>query len=106
VNSIILIPPVDSLSSSGDGFSYFQVAPILGESETVLLGEVAKFVPLSSNRFSSISTSASGAYVLAFGGAAGEVVTVTAAHAESGELKRFSGTAGADGKGIITVTPL
>ena len=44
--------------------SFFQVAPLLGESYTILLGEVSKFVPFSPRRFQSLTSQPSGSWKL------------------------------------------
>ena len=43
--------------------------------------------------------------VQTFAGAPGEVVTVSCAQGESGQMNRLKGTVGDDGTGSITISP-
>jgi hypothetical protein len=120
--------------------AFLQVAPLLGESYTILLGEVTKFVPFSPRRFQSLSSLPSGSWKLVglpgiqsrifvlgyasvnpmcskyavqlynamvqvFAGAPGELVTISCAQGESGQMHRLKGTVGSDGTGTITINP-
>ena len=85
--------------------TFLQVAPLLGETYTILLGEVEKFVPFSPVRFKTLVADSAGGYKLGFAGKAGEVVTVVCAQGESGLVKRIKGTVGAGGIGSVMITP-
>jgi len=84
-----------------------QVAPVLGDTKTILLGEVSKFVPFSPVRFTKVSYgSRSSPYVaLSMEGKPGETVTVTCAHTETGQLHRTTVAIGPDGKGGAVLSP-
>ncbi len=40
-----------------------------------------------------------------FAGAPGELVTISCAQGESGQMQRFKATVGSDGTGTITINP-
>ena len=84
-----------------------QVAPVLGDSKTILLGEVSKFVPFSPVRFTKVSSGPRGSphVALSLEGKPGEKVTVMCAHAETGQLHRTTVTIGVDGKGGAALSP-
>jgi hypothetical protein len=100
-----------------DLLDYLQVAPALGDSQTILLGEVDKFVPASPVRFGSLTavtttkiTTPAGQphappprYSLLVRGAAGEQVTVTCAHAQTGRLHRTTVEIGHGGEATVTI---
>jgi len=86
-----------------DDFLFLQLAPLLTESYTILLGEVTKFVPFSPVRFTSLNMTDSGDYQLQLAGAAGELVVVTCVHAISGAIHRSNVSIGMGGTAQLVI---
>ena len=92
------------LKNTKEGYEYLQVAPILGDSSTILLGEVSKFVPFSPVRFVNI-TAAGGAYSLLVKGKVGESVRVTCACAKTAQLHQSSVVIGKESTATLILLP-
>lgn len=102
----ILVPAKSShttLSATTQGFEYVQLAPVLDDNLTILLGDITKFVPFSPVRFTSLTKLPQG-YRLHLRGAPAEHVMVTCAHALTGQLHHSNVTIGVHGDADLTLS--